>query len=56
MAPTFEKMWTQGRATWREGPDAVPMTMTPAEFTRHLEQDIVKWERVVKVSGAKADR
>jgi tripartite-type tricarboxylate transporter receptor subunit TctC len=35
---------------------AVPMTMTPAEFTRHLEQDIVKWERVVKVSGAKADR
>ena len=35
---------------------AVPMTMTPAEFTRYLEQDIVKWERVVKVSGAKADR
>ena len=35
---------------------AVRMTMTPAEFTRHLEQDIVKWERVVKVSGAKADR
>ena len=35
---------------------AVPMTMTPAEFARHLEQDIVKWERVVKVSGAKADR
>ena len=35
---------------------AVPMTMTPAEFARYLEQDIVKWERVVKVSGAKADR
>ncbi|MBK6395543.1 MAG: tripartite tricarboxylate transporter substrate binding protein [Betaproteobacteria bacterium] len=35
---------------------AVPMTMTPAEFARHLEQDIVKWERVVKASGAKADR
>ena len=35
---------------------AVPMTMTPAEFTRHLEQDIVKWERVVKISGAKPDQ
>lgn len=35
---------------------AVPMTMTPAEFTRYLEQDIVKWERVVKISGAKPDQ
>jgi len=25
MAPTFEKMWTQGRQSWAEGPDAVAM-------------------------------
>jgi tripartite-type tricarboxylate transporter receptor subunit TctC len=35
---------------------AVPMTKTPAEFARFLEQDIVKWERVVKISGAKPDQ
>lgn len=35
---------------------AVPMTMTPAEFARYLEQDIVKWERVVRISGAKPDQ
>lgn len=35
---------------------AVPMTMTLAEFARFLEQDIVKWERVVKISGAKPDQ
>ena len=35
---------------------AVPMTMTPAEFARSLEQDIVKWERIVRISGAKPDQ
>ena len=35
---------------------AVPMTMTPTEFARYLEQDIVKWERIVKISGAKPDQ
>jgi tripartite-type tricarboxylate transporter receptor subunit TctC len=35
---------------------AVPMTMTPPEFARYLEQDIVKWERIVKLSGAKPDQ
>ncbi|HET9339076.1 MAG TPA: tripartite tricarboxylate transporter substrate binding protein [Casimicrobiaceae bacterium] len=35
---------------------AVPMTLTPAEFQKYLEQDIVKWERIVKVSGAKPDQ
>ncbi len=35
---------------------AVPMTMSPAEFARYLEQDIVKWERIVKLSGAKPDQ
>jgi tripartite-type tricarboxylate transporter receptor subunit TctC len=35
---------------------AVAMTMTPEAFERYLADDIVKWQRVVKVSGAKADR
>ena len=35
---------------------AVPMSMRPAEFDRYLADDIVKWERIVKVSGARADR
>ncbi len=34
---------------------AVPMRMTPAEFGKFLEQDIQKWAKVVKVSGAKID-
>ena len=35
---------------------AVPMTMTPAVFDRYLADDIVKWERIVKISGARVDR
>jgi len=35
---------------------AVAMTMTPEAFGRYLADDIVKWQRVVKISGAKADR
>ena len=35
---------------------AVAMTMTPDEFGRYLSDDIVKWERIVKISGAKADQ
>jgi tripartite-type tricarboxylate transporter receptor subunit TctC len=35
---------------------AVAMTMTPDEFTRYMSDDIVKWERIVKVSGAKPDQ
>ena len=31
------------------------MTMSIAEFTRYLEDDIAKWAKVVKVSGAKVD-
>jgi tripartite-type tricarboxylate transporter receptor subunit TctC len=34
---------------------AVPMRMTPAEFGKFLEQDIQKWAKVVKFSGAKVD-
>jgi tripartite-type tricarboxylate transporter receptor subunit TctC len=35
---------------------AVAMTMTPEAFERYVADDIVKWQRVVKISGAKADR
>jgi len=47
MAPKGDEWAKQG---------AVPMTMTPAEFARYLDADIVKWEKVVKLSGAKPDR
>jgi tripartite-type tricarboxylate transporter receptor subunit TctC len=32
-----------------------PLGTTPAEFAKYLQADIVKWGRVVKASGAKAD-
>jgi len=43
------------RETWaKQG--ANPMTMTPDEFGRYVNDDIAKWERIVKISGAKADQ
>ncbi len=43
------------RETWsKQG--AVPMGMSIDEFDKFLRADIVKWEKVVRVSGAKADR
>jgi tripartite-type tricarboxylate transporter receptor subunit TctC len=35
---------------------AVGMLMSPEDFSRYVADDIVKWERIVKVSGAKADQ
>ena len=35
---------------------AVAMTMNPDEFGRYLNDDIIKWERIVKISGAKVDQ
>jgi tripartite-type tricarboxylate transporter receptor subunit TctC len=35
---------------------AAPLVMTPEEFGRYLNDDIVKWERIVKISGAKPDQ
>ena len=35
---------------------AVALAMTPAAFERYLADDIVKWERIVKLSGARPDR
>ncbi len=34
---------------------AVPMTMNVADFTRYMNDDIAKWAKVVKISGAKAE-
>lgn len=43
------------RAEWaKQG--AVAMTMPPDEFTRYISADIAKWERIVKISGARPDR
>jgi len=42
------------KETWaKQG--AVPMQMTPAQFGKFMEQDIEKWAKVVKLSGAKVD-
>jgi tripartite-type tricarboxylate transporter receptor subunit TctC len=35
---------------------AVAMSMTPDEFGRFMREDIEKWARVVKISGAKPDQ
>jgi tripartite-type tricarboxylate transporter receptor subunit TctC len=43
------------RAEWaKQG--AIAMTMTPDEFGKYLADDVVKWERIVKLSGAKPDQ
>ena len=43
------------KAEWaKQG--AVGMSMTPDEFDKYLHQDIEKWAKVVKVSGARQDR
>jgi tripartite-type tricarboxylate transporter receptor subunit TctC len=43
------------KAAWaRQG--AVAMTMAPDEFARFMREDIDKWARIVKISGAKPDQ
>jgi tripartite-type tricarboxylate transporter receptor subunit TctC len=43
------------RAEW-EKQGATPMVMAPDAFARFIADDIVKWERIVKISGAKPDQ
>ena len=47
-SPEIKKAWAE------QG--AVPMSMTPDEFGHFLREDIEKWARVVKISGARSDR
>jgi tripartite-type tricarboxylate transporter receptor subunit TctC len=43
------------RDEWaRQG--AVAMKMNPEEFGRYIADDVAKWERIVRISGAKADQ
>jgi tripartite-type tricarboxylate transporter receptor subunit TctC len=47
------------RSDVREGwakQGALAMTMTPDEFARFIGSDIAKWDRIVKISGAKPDQ
>jgi tripartite-type tricarboxylate transporter receptor subunit TctC len=42
------------KAAWaKQG--AFPMHLSPAQFGNYIEQDIEKWAKVVKISGAKVD-
>jgi tripartite-type tricarboxylate transporter receptor subunit TctC len=43
------------KATWGKS-GAVAMNMSTAEFQKYLNDDIAKWERIVKISGAKPDQ
>ena len=47
-SPDVAKAWAAQGAT--------PMTMSTDEFARYLNEDIVKWARIVKISGAKPDQ
>ena len=42
------------RSAWNEQ-GAVPMTMSLGEFEKYLNEDIAKWAKVVKISGARPD-
>ena len=43
------------KAAW-EKQGAVPMSMTTSEFDKYLREDIEKWARIVKISGARPDQ
>jgi len=47
-APEMREAWSKQGAT--------AMAMTPEEFARFMREDIEKWARIVKASGARADR
>ena len=43
------------RKIWQEQ-GAVPMAMSPGEFEKYLNDDIAKWAKIVKLSGARPDQ
>jgi tripartite-type tricarboxylate transporter receptor subunit TctC len=45
--PEIKKQWAEKGAT--------PLTMSPLEFQSYLERDVVKWAKIVTLSGAKPD-
>jgi tripartite-type tricarboxylate transporter receptor subunit TctC len=45
--PEVKRQWGQQGAT--------PMVMTPAEFDKYIQADIVKWAKVIKAANIKAD-
>ncbi|MBC7610309.1 MAG: tripartite tricarboxylate transporter substrate binding protein [Polaromonas sp.] len=45
--PDVKQLWN------KQG--AVPMVMTPAVFEKYMQDDITKWERVIKNANIKAD-
>ena len=45
----------QVAAEWQKQ-GAVAMRMSPQAFEKYLNDDIVKWERIVRISGAKPDQ
>jgi tripartite-type tricarboxylate transporter receptor subunit TctC len=45
--PEVKKQWAEK--------GAVPLSMSPVEFQNYLARDVIKWEKIVKLSGAKPD-
>ena len=43
------------KATWTKS-GANSINMSTSEFQKYLQDDIAKWEKIVKISGAKADQ
>ena len=43
------------RKAWNDQ-GATPLAMSPGEFEKYLNNDIAKWAKVIKISGARTDR
>ena len=43
------------KAAWAKS-GAISLNMSTAQFAKYLEEDIAKWARIVKISGAKPDQ
>lgn len=54
-AKIAEVMFDPGIKTQFTELGAIPVGNTPAQATRYLNEQVIKWAKVVKASGAKAD-